>query len=99
MGFRGIGFSPIFSLLKPTFSLLARPYLFAKILLSDQNAPLPLIKLVPRLLRGVGRPQPLGVGVAAWLGPSDIASSVSNKFTASADNLVPFIFGAETLDQ
>ena len=26
MGFRGIGFSPIFSLLKPTFSLLLRPY-------------------------------------------------------------------------
>jgi hypothetical protein len=26
LGFRGIGFSPIFSLLKPTFSLLLRPY-------------------------------------------------------------------------
>ena len=26
LGFRGIGFSPMFSLLKPTFSLLLRPH-------------------------------------------------------------------------
>ncbi len=29
MGFQGIGFSPIFALLKPTFSLLLRPHLLA----------------------------------------------------------------------
>ena len=34
MGFRGIGFSPIFSLLKPTFSLLLRPYPLTLILQS-----------------------------------------------------------------
>ena len=32
LGFRGIGFSPMFSLLKPTFSLLLRPYSFSLVL-------------------------------------------------------------------
>ena len=32
LGFRGIGFSPMFSLLKPTFSLLRRPYSFSLVL-------------------------------------------------------------------
>ena len=34
LGFRGIGFSPMFSLLKPTFSLLLRPYPLSLVLQS-----------------------------------------------------------------
>ena len=43
MGFRGVGFSPTFSLLKPTFSLLHNPHLLSLMLLFVQNAPLPLV--------------------------------------------------------
>jgi len=32
LGFRGIGFSPMFVLLKPTFSLLLHPHLLARAL-------------------------------------------------------------------
>ena len=35
MGFRGIGFSPMFALLKPTFSLLLRPHLLPLMLLTN----------------------------------------------------------------
>ncbi|KAG6521465.1 hypothetical protein ZIOFF_018586 [Zingiber officinale] len=34
LGFRGIGFSPMFALLKPTFSLPLRPHLLARVLRS-----------------------------------------------------------------
>jgi hypothetical protein len=33
LGFQGIGFSPMFALLKPTFSLLRRPHLLPLVLL------------------------------------------------------------------
>ena len=46
MGFRGIGFSPIFSLLKPTFSLLLRPYPLPLILQSTtERSPTDIVLL------------------------------------------------------
>jgi hypothetical protein len=35
LGFRGIGFSPMFALLKPTFSLPLRPHLLTLMLLTN----------------------------------------------------------------
>ena len=67
MGFRGIGFSPMFALLKPTFSLPLRPHLFSLMLLPN-----------------------------AERSPTDV---FDRHPTASADRLVPFIFGARALDQ
>ena len=67
MGFRGIGFSPMFALLKPTFSLLFRPHLLT-------------LMLLPNTERS----------------PTDV---FIRHLTASADRLVPFIFGARALDQ
>ena len=42
LGFRWNGFSPFFSLLIPTFSLLTSPQLLTVLLQSDENAPLPI---------------------------------------------------------
>ena len=68
LGLRGIGFSPMFALLKPTFSLLFDPTSFSKSLhLLKQNAPLP---------RSIFTESPI----------------------ASANDLVPDIFGASTLE-
>jgi hypothetical protein len=68
LGFRGIGFSPMFALLKPTFSLPFRPHLLT-------------LMLLPKTERS----------------PTDIF--ILRHLTASADRLVPFIFGARALDQ
>jgi hypothetical protein len=37
LGFQGIGFSPMFALLKPTFSLPLRPHLLSLMLLSTEE--------------------------------------------------------------
>ena len=42
LGFRWNGFSPFFSLLIPTFSLLISPQLLTVLLQPDENAPLPI---------------------------------------------------------
>jgi hypothetical protein len=66
LGFQGIGFSPMFALLKPTFFLLLRPHLLTPVL------------------------------------PFEVERSPTDVFLhpiALADRLVPFIFGARTLDQ
>ena len=49
LGFRGIGFSPMFSLLKPTFSLLLRPHLLTLMLQSTtERSPTDIIN-IPQL--------------------------------------------------
>ncbi|KAJ6424837.1 hypothetical protein OIU84_025580 [Salix udensis] len=49
LGFWGIGFSPMFALLKPTFSLPLRPPPLARVLPSKRNAPLPMHFYIPQL--------------------------------------------------
>ena len=63
-----MGFSPMFSLLKPTFSLPLRPHLLSLMLRTTTER-------------------------------SSTACLIKDKPTASVQYLVPFIFGAGTLDQ
>ena len=47
LGFRGIGFSPMVSLLKPTFSLLRRPYPLTLILQpTTERSPTDIFKYI-----------------------------------------------------
>ncbi|KAG6467616.1 hypothetical protein ZIOFF_028433 [Zingiber officinale] len=56
LGFRGIGFSPMFALLKPTFSLPLRPHLLARANLLAVSAPLPPLSLSGHLGALAGDP-------------------------------------------
>ena len=62
LGFRRTGFSPVLSLLTPAFSLLVAPQSLALLLHRNENAPLPLLRVLsigtmlkPRYIYGAGQ--------------------------------------------